>query len=60
MKRDKFGEECGGVGDDGGAFLGVTSDTRFVRDFPLSTTTFQCKYSSNSFNTSNTTMSLLQ
>jgi hypothetical protein len=62
MKRDKSGEECGGVGggDDGGAFLGVTADIRFVRDFPLSTTTFQCPYSSNSFDPSSTTMSLLQ
>jgi hypothetical protein len=60
MKRDKFGEECGGVGDDGRAFLGVAADIRFVRDFPLSTTTFQCPYSSSSFDPSSTTMSLLQ
>jgi hypothetical protein len=35
MKRDKFGKECGGVGggDDGGAFLGVTTDIRLFGTF---------------------------
>jgi hypothetical protein len=60
MKRDKFGEECGGVGDDGGAFLGVTSDTRFNSGLPAFDDDISVFIFPHFHNPSSTTMSLLQ